>query len=141
MVSKKQLFTYCGLLFIISWALQILTIIYTKDFDSPMARLLLAAAMVSPLFVTLGFAFKNKFLSKKILWKPNKHILSTSFISILIPSITAFIVLFLIQYMQYGQSGWFNFSTSEVTILGEPFLMGLGQQSWMLFLPLQLIHY
>lgn len=133
MVSKKQLLIYCGLLFIISWALQIITIICTKDFDSSIARLLLATAMVSPLFVTLGYTIKNKSLRKKILWKPNKHIFSTTSLAILIPTITAFIVLFIIQNMNYGESGWFSFSTNGVSISGGPFLLGLGQQTWLFF--------
>ncbi|MBK9734421.1 MAG: hypothetical protein IPO92_05395 [Saprospiraceae bacterium] len=120
--------------FFVSWTLQILTIIITKDLNSFNAKLGLTATMVSPLLVTIGFIISNRSLRKKILWKPNKHFFSMSFLAILIPTITAFAVLLIMKYLHYGQSGWFGFSTVGVTISGGPFLLGLGQQTWLFFI-------
>lgn len=133
-MTSRQLLIYCCVVFFVSWTLQILTIFITNDLNSFNAKLGFAATMVSPLFVTIGFMISNKSLRDKILWKPNKYILSTSFLAIFIPTITAFIVLFILKNMHYGQSGWFGFSRSGVTISGGPFLLGLGQQNWMFFI-------
>lgn len=133
-MTNRQLSIYCFFLFFVSWTIQILTILIIKDLNSFNARLGLAVTMLSPLLVTIGFIISNKSLQKKILWKPNKYILSTSFLSILIPTITAFVVLIIMKNMHYGQSGWFGFSISNVTISGGPFLLGIGQQSWIFFI-------
>lgn len=133
-MTNRQLSIYCGFVFLVSWTLQILTILFTKDLDSFNAKLGLALTMISPLLVTIGFIAFNKSSRKKILWKPNKHIFSTSLLAILIPTITAFVVLFIAKSMHYGQSGWFLFSTNSVTISGGPFLLGLGQQTWIIFI-------
>lgn len=133
-MTNRQLLMYCGLIFFVSWTLQILTILVAKDLDSFNGKLGLTVTMISPFLVTMGFIISNKSLQKKILWKPNKHIFSTSFLAILIPTITAFIVLFIVKKMHYGQSGWFLFSTRGVTISDGPFLLGLGQQTWIIFI-------
>ena len=132
-MTNRQLSIYCGFVFFVSWALQILTIFITKDLNSSNARLGLTLTMVSPLIVTIGFMIANESLRHKILWRPNKHIFSTSFLAILIPTITAFLVLLIMKSMNYGESGWFSFSPNGATISGGPFLLGLGQQSWTLF--------
>lgn len=132
-MTNRQLSIYCLFLFFVSWTIQVLTILISRDFNSSNARLMLALAMVSPLLVTIGFMIKNKSLRNKILWKPNKHIFSTSLLAVLIPTIIAFVVLLIMKNMYYGQSGWFGFSTSGVTISGGPFLLGLGQQTWIFF--------
>ncbi|TAF35804.1 MAG: CPBP family intramembrane metalloprotease [Cytophagales bacterium] len=133
-MTNRQLSIYCGIVFFISWTIQILTLLITNDLNSFNAKLGLATTMVSPLFVTLGFIIADKSLRGKIVWKPNKHIFTTSFLAVIIPTITAFVVLFIMQNMHYGQSGWFMFSTTEVTISGGPFLLGLGKQSWLFFM-------
>jgi uncharacterized protein len=133
-MTNRQLSIYCGFVFFVSWTIQILTIIITKDLNSVNARMGLATTMVSPLLVTIVFLIANKSLRKKILWRPNKHIFSTSFLAILIPTITAFVVMLIMENMHYGQSGWFSFSTRGVAISGGPFLLGLGQQNWIFFI-------
>ncbi|MCU0437947.1 MAG: CPBP family intramembrane metalloprotease [Raineya sp.] len=132
-MTSRLLSIYCRVVFFTSWALQLLIIFIIKDINSTHARLGLAATMVSPLFVTIGFIIKNKSLRRKILWKPNKNIFNTSFLAILIPTVTAFVVLLITKNMHYGQSGWFDFSVRSVTISGGPFLLGLGQQTWVFF--------
>jgi membrane protease YdiL (CAAX protease family) len=132
-MTNKQLLIYCGILFLISWALQIVTIYMTDDLSSSIARLGLAAAMVSPLIVSIGFILTNKSLKSKILWKPNKHFCITALSAILIPTLTAFIVLLVMKYLNYGHSGWFEFSSNGTTISGGPFLLGVGYQNWILF--------
>jgi uncharacterized protein len=133
-MTGRQLSIYIGVVFLVSWVLQVVAISITRDFDSPIARLMLTATMVSPLLVTIGFIITNRSLGRRILWRPNKHILGTSLLAVVIPTINAFMILYLMQGFHFGTSGWFGFSADGATISGGPFLLGLGKQSWLFFL-------
>lgn len=132
-MTNRQLWIYCATLFLVSWTIQIFTLFTTKDFNSNIARIGLGLAMVSPLFVTLGFSIVNKSIRSRILWRPNKNIFSTFILAILIPTVSAFAILFIATNLSYGTSGWFKFSSAGVMISGGPFMLGLGQQSWLFF--------
>jgi membrane protease YdiL (CAAX protease family) len=133
MTTNKQLLFYCGLIFFLSWTLQILAIITTGNINSESAEVWLIATMFIPLFVTIGFLVKSKSLRSKLLWRPNLKIFGTIIIAFLIPTVIAFLVLFVIEIMGYGQSGWFEFYADGASISGGPFLLGLGKQSWLMF--------
>jgi membrane protease YdiL (CAAX protease family) len=133
MATKKQIYFYVALLLLVSWAIQILAIIVTGDINSDGARIWLVALMFTPLVVTILYLNRNKDLNQYILWKPTSEIFVTSFLAILIPIIIAFAVLITIQKFNYGQSEWFSFSSSGVNIMGGPFFLGKGDQSWLLF--------
>ncbi|QNA42942.1 CPBP family intramembrane glutamic endopeptidase [Lacibacter sediminis] len=133
MATTKQLYTYIALLLIVSWTIQILAIISTGSVNSDPARIWLAGTMLTPLVVTIYFLNRNKNLKQKLFWKPNSKIFITSFFAVFIPIIIAFAVLITIQNLNYGQSEWFSFSGSGVTIMGGPFLFGRGNQSWFVF--------
>ncbi len=133
MATKKQIYFYVALLLLVSWAIQILAIIVTGDINSDGARIWLVALMFTPLVVTILYLNRNKDLNQYILWKPTSEIFVTSFLAILIPIIITFAVLITIQKFNYGQSEWFSFSSSGVNIMGGPFFLGKGDQSWLLF--------
>jgi uncharacterized protein len=133
MATNKQLLSYCGLIFFLSWALQILAIATTGDINSESAETWLVGTMFVPLFVTIGFLVKDKSLRSKLAWKPNLKIFGTIIIAFLIPTVIAFLVLFVIEIMGYGHSGWFEFYPDGATISGGPFLLGMGKQSWLMF--------
>lgn len=133
MATKKQIYYYIALLLIVSWTIQILTILITGDINSDAASIWLVGAMLSPFVVTIFFLNRNKSLKQKLLWKPNSKLFITSFFAVLIPIIIAFAVLIVIQKLNYGQSQWFSFSNSSVNISGGPFFLGKGNQSWLVF--------
>lgn len=133
MAANKQLYFYIVILIGVSWLIQILAITLTGDINSESARVWLVGAMLSPLVVTMFFLNKNKYFKQKLLWKPNYQIFITSFFAVLIPIIIAFSVLIVIQKLNYGQSEWFSFSNSSVNIAGGPFFLGIGNQSWLVF--------
>lgn len=133
-MSNKKLLIYCGLIFFVSWVIQIFIILIFKDLNSLNAKLGLSVTMISPLLVTIGFMISNKNLRTKLLWKPKRNVFCISLLAIVISTITAFIVLFVMQYLSLGHSGWFEFSSSSVAISGGPFLLGLGQQTWIFFI-------
>ncbi|SCY36790.1 CPBP family intramembrane glutamic endopeptidase [Flavobacterium caeni] len=132
-MTNRQLFTYCGAVFLAGWTCQVLTIVFTDDFDSLGAKSGLMATMVSPLLVTIGFMVFDRSLLQKIRCKPNKRFCCTALLAILVPTFTAFAVLFIATGLHWGQSGWFGFSANGVAVSGGPFLLGLGQQTWVWF--------
>jgi uncharacterized protein len=132
--TNRQLIIYCATLFLLSWCVQIAAIIITGSANSPEARPWLVVTMLTPSVVTIAYLIVHPQLRIKLLWKPNWSIFNISFIAVLVPTITAFLVLLIIQQMGYGQSGWFHFSSTDVQISGGPFLLGIGTQSWLLFI-------
>ena len=133
MGTKKQIYLYVGLLLLVSWIIQITAIVITGNINSDEARIWLAATMMTPLVVTIIFLAKNKSLKQQLLWRPNKQIFITSFFAVLIPVLLAFGVLLILEKWGYGYSEWFSFSNAGIHIAGGPFLLGKGNQSWLLF--------
>lgn len=133
MATKKQIYFYIAFLLIVSWAIQIIAIFVTRDINSDDARIWLVALMFTPLVVTILYLNRNKNLKQYLLWKPNSKIFITSFFAVLIPTIIAFVVLIIIQKLNYGQPEWFIFSNSGVNIMSGPFFLGKGNQSWLIF--------
>jgi uncharacterized protein len=132
--TNRQLIIYCACLFLMSWCVQIVAIIITGSVNSPEARPWLAVTMLTPLVVTIVYLIVHPQLRIKLLWKPNWSIFGISFIAVLVPTIIAFLALLIIQQMGYGNSGWFRFSFTDVQISGGPFLLGIGTQTWLLFI-------
>jgi uncharacterized protein len=132
--TNRQLIIYCSSLFLLSWCVQIAAIIITGSANSPETRPWLVATMFTPSVVTIAYLIVHPQLRTKLLWKPNWSIFRISFIAVLVPIIIAFLVLLFIQQMGYGNSGWLHFSSTGVRISGGPFLLGIGTQSWLLFI-------
>jgi uncharacterized protein len=134
MTTHQQLIIYGSTVFWVSWLLQILAIATTGDINSAQARPWLFATMLAPTLVTIYFLVKNKSWKDYLLWRPNGRILQVCLVAVLIPTITAFLILMIIQLAGYGKSNWFNFTSTWVDISGGPFLLGLGKQNWLTFI-------
>lgn len=89
--------------------------------------------MLTPAIVTFRYLHFNPKLKSKLLWKPSLNLISTTFLAVLVPILFAFTVVTIFESLHRGTSTWFEFSNTNVTISGGPFLLGLGSQSWMLF--------
>lgn len=133
MTIEKLIYKYIGLLVLVSWIIQITAIVITGNINSDEARIWLAGTMMTPMVVTIIFIAKNKYLKQRLLWRPNKQIFITSFFAVLIPILIAFGVLLILEKFGYGYSDWFSFSNAGIHISGGPFLLGKGNQSWLLF--------
>jgi uncharacterized protein len=134
MTTRKQLIMYGSTVFLISWLLQILAITTTGDVNSAQARPWLVATMLAPTLVTIYFLVKNKSWKAYLLWRPNARIIQVCLVAVLVPTITAFLILIIVQQFGYGKSNWFSFTSTWVDISGGPFLLGLGKQNWLTFI-------
>ena len=133
MISKKQIWTYVGIMFFVSWTIQLLAIKITGGVNSEKMVFWLAGLMLTPLIVSFIFISRYKTFKEKLFWKPNINILITSFFAVLVPILIAFAVLFFVQYFGYGKSDWFSFSTTSVSVNGGPLFLGRGEQPWVIF--------
>lgn len=133
-ISYRLIFQYVGWIFLLSWGLQVLAISTTDGLDDPAMVWWLAATMLSPSIVTFLYLRFNPLLKSKLAWKPSLKLVSTTFISVLVPILFAFIVVAIFESLHWGTSKWFTFSSENITISGGPFLLGLGSQSWLIFL-------
>lgn len=133
MISKKQIWTYVGVMFFISWTIQLLAIKITGGVNSEKMVFWLAGIMLTPSLVSFIFISRYKTFKEKLFWKPNINILLTSFLAVLVPILIAFAVLVFLQYFGYGKSDWFSFSSTSVSVRGGPFFLGRGEQPWVMF--------
>lgn len=133
-MSPNLVFSYLGLIFAFSWLLQLNAVFGTNSISSEAAEIWLVITMFIPSIVTLSFLILYRPLRSRVLWRPNSRVFGASFTAVMAPTVIAFGVLALIQYMGYGQSGWFGFSRSGVEVSGGPWVLGAGHNSWGLFL-------
>jgi uncharacterized protein len=133
MTTRRQLIIYCGTIFLLSWLLQTLAVSTTGDINSVQARPWLVATMLVPTLVTIFFLIKNKSWKGYLLWRPNAKIIQVCLAAVVVPTMTAFLILIIVQQLGYGKSNWFSFTASWVNISGGPFLLCLGNQNWLTF--------
>jgi membrane protease YdiL (CAAX protease family) len=132
-ISRRSILHYVGGLFLCSWGLQIIAIVVTTGLDDPNMKWWLAATMLTPAMVTFFFLHINTALKSKLCWKPNVKVVGAVFLSVLVPIVFALVVVLIFESLHWGTSQWFVFSSNEVIISHGPFLLGLGNQSWLIF--------
>lgn len=132
-ISRKHLITYCISLFLVSWALQLTAIFATEGFEDPRMSWWLGAAMLTPSIVTIFFLRTYPSFRAKLLWRPSWNLIYATFLAVLVPILMGLLVLFVTEYFHWGKSQWFNFLGNEVGISGGPFVLGLGNQTWIVF--------
>ncbi len=134
MMTSKLLIKYLAVVYILSWAMVGFGIMYAGDINNiEKSAIWLFVSMWMPTFVTIYFIWKDQSLLRLLKWKPNHKIYLTSLIAVIVPICIAFIVLIMVENLGYGRSVWFDFSRQGVLVSGGPYLMGLGQQSWLYF--------
>lgn len=126
---------YCLLAYAISWGIQFLAIRVTDgNLESPEAMPFLAATMFAPTVAAIIFLVVHKPSRKGLLWKPTWAMFPMILAAVAVPTLTAFAVVAVVQAMGWGQSGWFDFAAAGVAVSGGPWMLGLGEQAWPLFL-------
>ncbi|MBN8650594.1 MAG: CPBP family intramembrane metalloprotease [Cytophagales bacterium] len=133
-ISWRLILGYCGWIFLLSWGLQLLAIQMTTGLNDPAMPWWLAATMVSPGIVTSFYLYFNPVLRSALVWKLNRKVISATLLSVLVPILFGFIVVLILESSHWGTSTWFEFSSKHAIISGGPFLLGLGGQSWPIFL-------
>lgn len=132
-MSKKQLFIYIGIIFSVSWAIQILAIAVNGSINAEESRLWLALTMISPSLLTFIYLNKYKTLRSEVIVRPNKKIVKMTLWAVIIPIIIGLTVLKAIDLLNLGQSDWFTFKNTNVIISDGPWILGLKEQNLFYF--------
>jgi hypothetical protein len=131
-MMDRTLARFCGTLLAATWLLEAGALYIFHSVEAPGIRLWLAAAMFLPSVWTAAFLISHPAFRKTVMWRIGNPWLWP--LGILVQIASTFAVVFAVLVFGWGHSGWFHFSSSEVTISGGPWLLGIGRQSWALFI-------
>lgn len=133
-MRKRVIALYCLLVYAAAWGLQFAAINATGgDLEADAAVPWLVATMFVPGLLALLFVIAHKPARAGLLWKPTWPMIPMALIGVIVPALTAFAVLGVVEAMGWGRSGWFDFSGEGATIAGGPWLLGLGTMGWGMF--------
>jgi hypothetical protein len=128
-MSKKQLLVYIGIIFLVSWSIQLLAITVNRSINAEESRLWLAITMISPALITLIYLNKYKALRSEIIVRPNRKIIKMILWAVIIPIIIGLTIPKTIELLNLGQSDWFTFKNTYVIISDGPWILGLKKQN------------
>jgi len=78
----------------------------------------------------MGF---GKTIRKDVLWRPTWRTLAVAPYAVCIPTLVAFGIVAIFMSTGWGRSSFFEFSPNGVQVIGGPWLLGKGEQGWLLF--------
>lgn len=130
----RPLLAYCVGIFVASWALQIagLYAVGGNVENTAITPWLMAAMFTPALGVLLLMAF-CKTIRKDVLWRSTWRALAVAAYAVFTPTLVAFGIVAIFMSTGWGHSSFFEFSPSGVRVIGGPWLLGKGEQGWLLF--------
>ena len=130
----RPLLAYCVGIFVASWALQIAGLYAVGgNVENTAITPWLMAAMFTPalgVLLLMGFC---KTIRKDVLWRPTWRALAIAPYAVCIPTLVAFGIVAIFMSTGWGRSSFFEFSPNGVQVIGGPWLLGKGEQGWLLF--------
>lgn len=131
---RHPLLVYCVGIFAASWALQIAGLYAVGgNVENKGITPWLMAAMFTPalgVLLLMGFC---KTIRKGVLWKPTWRALAVAPYAVFIPTLVTFGIVAIFMSTGWGHSSFFDFSPNGVHVIGGPWLLGKGEQGWLLF--------
>jgi membrane protease YdiL (CAAX protease family) len=134
MLDKRIVWSYCLIVFGVAWALQLGAILTVGDLEDDAAAPWLIGTMFVPGLTALLLIAIRRDARRLLLWRPRWSVLILLPVAVLVPTAVAFGVVAIAVALDWGASGWFQFAPAGVTIGGGPWVLGVGDQSWMRFL-------
>ncbi len=133
-MNRRAILVYCVLVYIISWALQIEALHEAGSVEKILTVPWAPFVMFVPALTALVFVAVYAPSRAWLLWKPSWRLVWPLFVAVFIPVSIAFGVVATFVYLGWGQSGWFVFGHSGVTVTGGPWILGAGFQSWPVYI-------
>jgi membrane protease YdiL (CAAX protease family) len=128
------LLVYCVGIFAASWTLQIAGLYAVGgNVENTAITPWLAAAMITPALGVLMLMGVCKAVRKDVLWRPTWRALAVAPYAVFIPTVVAFGIVATFVLSGWGHSAFFAFSPNGVRVIGGPWLVGRGQQNWLVF--------
>jgi len=130
----RPLLAYCVGIFVASWALQIAGLYAVGgNVENTAITPWLMAAMFTPALGVLLLMGFGKTIRKDVLWRPTWRTLAVAPYAVCIPTLVAFGIVAIFMSTGWGRSSFFEFSPNGVQVIGGPWLLGKGEQGWLLF--------
>lgn len=129
-MSRKAIALYVLLALLLSWTLQI-TSIGLFGLESPITKVVGVIMMWSPTLLALIFLKVQPAARQGVQWRLGRPAYLP--LGIAVEAATGFAVVGILVAAGLATSGWFIFGPSSVSISGGPWLLGQGQQNWLLF--------
>jgi len=131
---RHPLLVYCVGIFAASWALQIAGLYAVGgNVENTAITPWLMAAMFTPAFGVLLLMGFYKTIRKDVLWRPTWRAVAVAPYAIFIPTLVAFGIVAIFVSTGWGHSSFFEFSPNGVRVIGGPWVLGKGEQGWLLF--------
>src|ERR1700691_1409546 len=131
-MTGRALARFCGTLLAATWLLEAIALYIFHSIEAPGIKLWLAVVMFLPSVWTAAFLISHPGSRKTVMWRIGNPWFWP--LGILLQIASTFAVVFAVLRFGWGHSGWFDFSSSMVTINGGPWLLGIGRQAWLLFI-------
>jgi len=129
----RPLLAYCVGIFVASWALQIAGLYAVGgNVENTAITPWLMAAMFTPALGVLLLMGFGKTIRKDVLWRPTWRTLAVAPYAVCIPTLVAFGIVAIFMSTGWGRSSFFEFSPNGVQVIGGPWLLGKGEQGWLL---------
>lgn len=129
-MTTGQVARFVALLLGVSWAGQGVGL-YLTGLDSPNAAYWLIPVMFTPALVTLVYVGVNREYRARIRWRPGRPALLV--VAPLIPAVLALMIVAVVMVAGWGRSAYFAFDPAGVSIDSGPWVLGTGDQNWILF--------
>ena len=131
---SHPLLIYCVGIFAASWALQIAGLYAVGgNVENTAITPWLMAAMFTPALGVLLLMGFGKTIRKDVLWRPTWRAVAVAPYAIFIPTLVAFGIVAIFVSTGWGHSSFFEFSPNGVRVIGGPWVLGKGEQGWLLF--------
>lgn len=131
-MSRRDLFVFLASLLLATFAVEIAAIVSVDDLNDRRAMPYLLVAMFLPALWTAGWLWRRPALRREIDWRFGRPLPAVA--AALVPAAIALAAVLGFVALGWGSSKFFVFSASSVDVVGGPFQLGKGVQSWPLFL-------
>lgn len=130
-MTRRTIALYIILAISLSWSIQ-LPALLLFGLDNSVTKLVFVLVMWSPTIIALAFMVRSRRARMGVRWRMGK--LRYLPVGIGVETMIGFGMLGILMLAGLATSGWFRFAGSGVSIMGGPWVLGIGFQSWPFFL-------
>lgn len=133
-MSRRDLALFLATLLAVTWAVQIAGIARLGSLDGPGAAPYLIVSMFLPALWSFGWLWRRPALRREVAWRLGRpRALAFWLAGALIPAAIALVAVAVMDLAGWGNSRFFSLSAAGAEVASGPWKLGLGTQSWPVF--------